>query len=230
MHTQSPVPPAAPLKRMTRSARWIALLTVTAVFGASAGTGAAVGAGLIGSADVADNSLRSIDVRDETLIGTDVRDGSLSADDFDGPLPAEVFAWTETYTTTGAVVGHNDPPVLISDDTLPARHHIQVVKFHIPNDFSQCGSARIEVRAVAVDDWWGLNAPVLARFDYAENGAYSERTINDMQLRPDGGTRLGVYALCLTPETFVPRSVPSFRISLTFTTTEVAAADATPFD
>ena len=42
-----------------------------------AGTGGATAAHLVGSKDIADDSIRSVDLKDGTLAGRDVRDGSL---------------------------------------------------------------------------------------------------------------------------------------------------------
>jgi len=51
--------------------------------------GTSYAAGMIGSADIKDNSIRSKDIRSDAVKGSDVRDGSLKAKDFKaGSLPA----------------------------------------------------------------------------------------------------------------------------------------------
>jgi hypothetical protein len=210
--------------------RWLVPLSLIAVLGASAGTGAAVAADLIGSADIADNSLRSVDVRDETLVGADVRNGSLNAEDFSGPLPAEVFTWTATYTTDGSVIGYDAPPLLTSDDALPARTHVQVVDFDVQGDFSSCISASVDVGPKPVGGWWRTRWPFVARFNYDQQTPQGSREVNDVQLRPDGATRLIVRALCNGFPNATPTIVPTFTITLTFATTPVAGTDGALFE
>lgn len=205
----------------------IVLLIVTALL-ASAG-GGAVAARLIGSRDVADNSLRSVDVRDGTLSGKDVRNGGLTAANFRGPPPAgaranKTYTWTATFTETGDP-SNGSVPLVTSTDRLPAGAQIRGLDIDVDSDFFRCGELYIAVNPVAVEGWHQPSALAVAD---AYDGRI-RRSIGDVQLRPDGSTPLGAYAQCWDEEGDLV-AVPSFTVTFQFTVTRLTRPESVEFD
>lgn len=203
------------------------LLIVIALL-ASAG-GGAVAARLMGSRDIADNSLKSVDVKNGTLRGKDVQDGALTAADFSGPPPAgarsnATYEWTATFTATGDPSTGSDP-LVTSADALPASAHLQGLDIDVTGDFSRCvAGADLSVKPVRAGAWGTGGGLAGASFWGGQSGP-RQLQVGEVQSRPDGTTRLGVHAVCWDADSDEV-AVPSFTLTVRFTLTKLTAPRA----
>jgi hypothetical protein len=104
---------------MTSKNKGLLVASGAAALVVCAAAGGAGAAGLIGSRDIANDSIRSVDLKDGTLAGRDVRDGSLSGSDFAQELPVGEPGPTGPMGQPGPTGSPGPPGALGSDSVGP---------------------------------------------------------------------------------------------------------------
>jgi hypothetical protein len=202
---------SAARSRLAIGAGLAALLVCSATVGAGA-------AGLIGSKDIADDSIRSVDIKNGTLAGRDVKDGSLTAGDVAGGLktrtgPDRVVTWAGAFTANSS--SGNAGPLVTSVDTIPANSLVRGLALDFTGNTSACSSFTVDVRVPSVDDSTIASA-------YGPNGA--NQYYDDVITTQDSGTPVEIFASCAGGS-----QVPSFDFTIRFAITQLATAPSGTF-
>lgn len=208
--------------RLAIGAGLAALILCSATVGAGA-------AGLIGSRDIADNSIRGVDIKNGTVSGTDVKDGSLSDRDIAGGVagPVRVVRWSGTHGANGSAGG--ETPMATSVDTVPPNSLVRGIDISVSGDHSTCtnaflvalqpGNASAASRAVAVESF---HTPL------GGGETTHEVDMNDIITGPDSATPMKITAACASEGGDI--AVPTFDFTVTFSITPLAAPSPETFE
>lgn len=203
--------------RLAIGAGLAALLVCSATVGAGA-------AGLIGSRDIADDSIRSVDIKDGTLAGRDVKDGSLTADDVAGGLktrtgPDRVVTWNGTFAGSGAT----DAPLVVSSDTIPANSLVRGLDLTVAGNTSSCtGNLWVEVRVHSLES--DEQVPIATRM-VSPNDVGSYEMHYDAVSPQSSDVPLEIYSHC-----YQGSGIPGFEFTVTMAITQLGDAPTGTFE
>ena len=229
-------------------------LAALALCSAASGAGAA---SLIGSKNIADDSIRSIDIKDGAIAGRDVKDGSLQIADFGDDAPSGAPG---PVGPTGSVgpsgpdgptgpngpgavgpdqvvtwTGHYDPTgtadwtaaLVTSSDTLPPNSLVRGVALTVSGDFSTC-SGFAEVTFRPTGTATGDGD--LGLVQIPPGSPADIRSFNhEMVNSLTGATPLSVFARC-QGSAFDDIAIPSFDFTATVAVTQLDAPTPTTFN
>lgn len=200
-------------------------LAALVVCSATVGAGAA---GLIGSRDIADNSIRGVDIKNGTVSGKDVKDGALSRSDFRaGTLPGagSIATWSGTFTADGSQ--GETTPVAVSNQTVPSNSHLRGMSISVTGDDSPCTSNFL-VWVAPLSLASGGQDSIATKSIHKRDTTVVEYSYGELSSTAEAAEPMAILAACANDSGDI--AVPSFDFTVKFSITQQPEPSATAFN